>query len=120
MSVAMDQQLMFNINQLIVTVEAGLGNNTIPMILLESKLTGEVRNWSGRLSVVASTQMEVAYYNSKYALWEPVIEPIGYLTNTGRTNYNRWSLDIRYQERHVQNVNSSFLTSDLPVNIYFE
>ena len=68
---------MFNINQLIVTVEAGQGNNTIPMLLLESKLTGEVRNWSGRLSVLASTQLEMAYYNSKFALWEPVIEPIG-------------------------------------------
>ena len=76
-SVCHDQQLMFNINQLIVTVEAGQGNNTLPMILLESKLTGEVRNWSGRLSVSASTQMEMAYYNSKFALWEPVIEPIG-------------------------------------------
>ena len=78
-SVCHDQQLMFNINQLIVTVEAGQGNNTLPMILLESKLTGEVRNWSGRLSVSASTQMEMAYYNSKFALWEPVIEPIGRL-----------------------------------------
>ena len=76
-SVCLDQQLMFNINQLIVTVEAGQGNNTVPMILLESKLNGEVRNWSGRLSVLASTQMEMAYYNSKFALWEPVIEPIG-------------------------------------------
>ena len=77
LSLVSDQQLMFNINQLIVKVEAGLGNNTIPMILLESKLTGEVRNWSGRLSVLASTQLEMAYYNSKFALWEPVIEPIG-------------------------------------------
>ena len=76
-SVCLDQQLLFNINQLIVTVEAGQGNNTVPMLLLESKLTGDVRNWSGRLSVSASTQMEMAYYNSKFALWEPVIEPIG-------------------------------------------
>ena len=76
-SVCLDQQLVFKINQLIVTVEAGQGNNTVPMLLLESKLTGDVRNWSGRLSVSASTQMEMAYYNSKFALWEPVIEPIG-------------------------------------------
>ena len=72
-----DQQLMFNINQLIVTEEAGQGYNTIPMLLLESKLSGEVRNWSGRLSVTASTQLEIAYYKSKFALWEPVIEQMG-------------------------------------------
>ena len=40
-----------------MTVEAGLGNNTVPMILLESKLTGEVRNWASRLSVQATTQV---------------------------------------------------------------
>ena len=55
-----DQQLMFNINQLIVTVEAGIGNCTIPMILLESKVSGEVRNWSGRLSVVTIVQLEAS------------------------------------------------------------
>ena len=59
MSMMGDQQLMFNINQLIVTVEAGIGNCTIPMILLESKVFGEVRNWSGRLSVVTTVQLEV-------------------------------------------------------------
>jgi len=106
-----DQQLMFNINQLIVTVEAGLGNNTIPMILVESKLSGEVRNWSDRrMSVLATTQLEMAYYNSKFALWEPVIEPIGYLTNTGRTAHNRWSLDIRYQNNSPHDLGSAILS----------
>ena len=105
-----DQQLMFNINQLIIQVEAGLGNNTIPMILVESKLSGEVRNWSGRMSVLATTQLEVAYYNSKFALWEPVIEPIGYLTNTGRTAHNRWSLDIRYQVNSGHDLGSAILS----------
>eukprot|EP00092_Neocalanus_flemingeri_P033380 GFUD01036296.1.p1 GENE.GFUD01036296.1~~GFUD01036296.1.p1 ORF type:complete len:2741 (+),score=704.42 GFUD01036296.1:512-8224(+) len=109
-SMSGDQQLMFNINQLIVTVEAGLGNNTIPMILVESKLSGEVRNWSGRMSVLATTQLEIAYYNSKFALWEPVIEPIGYLTNTGRTAHNRWSLDIRYQVNSRSDLGSAILS----------
>ena len=59
-----DQQLMFNINQLIVTVEAGIGNSTIPLILLESKVFGEVRNWSGRPSVVTTVQLEVNQFVS--------------------------------------------------------
>ena len=66
------QQLMFNINQLIVMVEAGQGN-TIPMLLLESKLSGEVRS---RSSVTASTQLEMAHYNSKFTLCKLVIEPM--------------------------------------------
>ena len=115
-SVCLDQQLMFNINQLIVTVEAGQGNNTVPMLLLESKLTGEVRNWSGRLSVSVSTQLEMAYYNSKFALWEPVIEPIGYLTNTGRTAYNRWSLDLSYHSNSAHDLGSGVLSPNFAVD----
>jgi hypothetical protein len=34
------------VNQLIVTVESGHGNNTTPLILLESKVKGEVRHKS--------------------------------------------------------------------------
>jgi hypothetical protein len=32
------------VNQLIITVESGHGNNTTPLILLESKVKGEVRH----------------------------------------------------------------------------
>lgn len=47
------------------------------------------------MSVQTTLQLEMAYYNAKLALWEPVIEPVGYLTNTGHTAYSRWSLDCR-------------------------
>ena len=56
----------------------------------------QVCNWSGRLSVQSTIQLEVAYYNAKLALWEPVIEPVGYISHTGHTHYSRWSLDLRY------------------------
>jgi hypothetical protein len=34
-----DEQLVFNVNNLIVTLEVGTGNNTVPMILVESKVS---------------------------------------------------------------------------------
>ena len=78
-------------------------------------------------------KVEMAYYNSKYALWEPVIEPIGkillqnlsqkpsllspgYLTSTGRTQYNRWSLDIRYQANSSHDLGSAVLSPNFAVD----
>jgi vacuolar protein sorting-associated protein 13A/C len=110
-SQAGDQQLVFNINQLIVTVEAGRGNCTIPMLLLESKVSGEVRNWSvGRLSVLTTVQLEVAYYNGKLALWEPVIEPVGYVGPGGHTQHARWSLEVRYSKNSHHDLGSALLS----------
>ncbi len=72
-----DEQAIININNLVVKIESGVGNNTIPMLLLESSLSCDVRNWSGsRMSAIGSMDLEVAYYNSKLALWEPVMEPV--------------------------------------------
>ena len=67
MSLVSNQQLMFNIIQLMMTVEAGQ-SNTIPMLLLESKLSGDVRP--------ILCLLEMAYYNSEFTLWELVIEPM--------------------------------------------
>ena len=88
-----DQQLMFNINQLIVTVEAGLGNNTIPMILLESKLSGEVRNWSSRLSVLASTQVTSHWPINCVASHWSILFRSRWLTTTQSTRYGSQSLN---------------------------
>ena len=89
-----DQQLMFNINQLIVTVEAGLGNNTIPMILIESKLSGEVRNWSSRLSVLASTQVTSHWpINFVAASHRSIMFRWRWLTTTQSTRYGSQSLN---------------------------
>lgn len=35
--------------KLVITVEAGVGNQTLPMILLELSFQGKVRNWSSQV-----------------------------------------------------------------------
>ena len=77
LGVAEDQQAIININNLVVKIESGVGNNTIPLLLLESTFNCDVRNWSGpRMTAIGSMNLVMAYYNSKLALWEPVIEPV--------------------------------------------
>ena len=72
-----DEQAIIKINNLVVKIEAGIGNNTIPLLLLESSLSCNVNDWSSRrMTLIGSVNVEMAYYNAKLALWEPVIEPI--------------------------------------------
>jgi len=37
---------ILNIPSVLVTVEAGVGNRTVPMILLEMGLKGQAKNWT--------------------------------------------------------------------------
>ena len=40
----------------------------------------------------------------------------GYLTNTGKTQYNRWSLDIRYQANSKHDLGSALLSPNLELD----
>ena len=61
-----DQHLLFKINNLIVTMESGRGTNTVPLLLLESSINLDVRDFMGpRLNGLGSVDLEVAYYNAK-------------------------------------------------------
>ena len=77
-SIKKDEQAFININNILIKIESGIGNNTIPLLLLESSLDCCVRDfWSNkRMTLIGSVNVEMAYYNAKLALWEPVIEPI--------------------------------------------
>lgn len=61
---------------LILTLEAGFGTKTVPLILLESKFTADVRNWSSKLNASGSLTIEIAYFNEGLSVWEPLLEPV--------------------------------------------
>ncbi|KAF2903862.1 hypothetical protein ILUMI_02321 [Ignelater luminosus] len=82
-----------SLSSLIITLEAGVGNKTLPMLLLQSSFQGTVNDWSSQLSVDASLTLQVGYYNSRLALWEPLIEPVA-LTNETKTTYVPWELKL--------------------------
>lgn len=67
---------MMQMKTLIVTLEAGFGTKTVPLILMESSFHADVRNWSSKLNVTGSLTMEVAYFNEALSIWEPLLEPV--------------------------------------------
>ena len=75
-----------------------MGNNTIPLVLLESSFNCDVRNWStSRMSAIGSMNLELAYYNSEVAVWEPVIEPVSHVRPDGTVRKQRWDMSVSLQ-----------------------
>nr|XP_055175680.1 intermembrane lipid transfer protein VPS13C [Nyctereutes procyonoides] len=59
-----------------VTLECGLGHRTVPLLLAESKFSGNIKNWTSLMAATADMTLEVHYYNETHAIWEPLIERV--------------------------------------------
>ncbi|XP_060080495.1 intermembrane lipid transfer protein VPS13A-like [Ylistrum balloti] len=70
------ESLIVKVPTIVVKIEGGVGNRTVPLLILESSFQGEVKDWSGKLGVESTLKLEVAYYNEKLTVWEPLVEPI--------------------------------------------
>ena len=106
----LDEQAVIKINNLIVVVEAGVGANTMPLLLVESSLNFDVRNWSGsRLNALGSVNLEVAYYNTRLALWEPVVERV-VVKEKNQFFKKRWDMNVAVQCNSQNDIGSAFLS----------
>ena len=75
-NVLREEQLVIQVDGISLRVEGYLGGILTPLLKLDSKITANVMNWSGQMSVDASITVHASYYNENVAEWEPVIEPI--------------------------------------------
>lgn len=79
---------------LVLKIETGFGNHTIPMLRIASKMHVNVRNWSSQIAVEGSLELGASYYNSTLALWEPLLEPNEIQTPNGMMKTNPWVLNL--------------------------
>lgn len=101
------------IPSLVLTIEAGVGNKTLPMLLLESSFQGNVNNWSSEISIDTSLTLQMGYYNSKLALWEPLLEPVEVI-ESGKSTYVPWEikLEVAMNEQEEQQTTRSPTTEN--------
>ncbi|KZC12683.1 Vacuolar protein sorting-associated protein 13A, partial [Dufourea novaeangliae] len=86
---------------ILLTLEAGVGNKTLPMLLLHIGFQSNVNDWSSKsMSMEATMSLIMAYYNSRLALWEPLIEPIEGIRNGKRVS-TPWELKTKIQFNEV-------------------
>ncbi|XP_074183747.1 intermembrane lipid transfer protein VPS13C [Rhinolophus sinicus] len=77
-----------------VTLECGLGHQTVPLLLAESKFSGTIKNWTSLMAAAADMTLEVHYYNEVHAVWEPLIERV-----EGKRQWNL-RLDVKKNPVH--------------------
>ncbi|XP_017891074.1 vacuolar protein sorting-associated protein 13 isoform X2 [Ceratina calcarata] len=86
---------------ILFTLEAGVGNKTLPMLLLHVGFQSNINDWSTKtMSIEYTMSMIMAYYNSRLALWEPLIEPIEG-TKNGKRVSTPWELKLKLQFNDV-------------------
>ncbi|KAM3967394.1 vacuolar protein sorting 13C isoform 2-T2 [Aphomia sociella] len=61
---------------IIVSLEMDIGNETIPVLVMEASLSGQVKDWSSDFYMESTWAMQVSYYNISRAVWEPLLEPV--------------------------------------------
>uniref|UniRef100_A0A803W735 Vacuolar protein sorting 13 homolog A n=1 Tax=Ficedula albicollis TaxID=59894 RepID=A0A803W735_FICAL len=89
------ESLKINIESVFLTLEAGVGHRTVPMLLAKSSFVGEVKNWSTLINLHSRLELEVHYFNEMFGVWEPLLEPL----EVEKTDlFKPWTLDIKMKK----------------------
>lgn len=92
------ESLKMNIHSLCLTLEAGVGHRTVPMLLAKASFQGDVKNWSTLINLHCHLDLEVNYYNEMMGLWEPLLEP---LYNEEKDGFRPWTLLLKMKKKPV-------------------
>ncbi|KAM3868440.1 intermembrane lipid transfer protein VPS13A [Diretmus argenteus] len=93
------ESLKVAINSICLTLEAGVGHRTVPMLLAKSSFHGGVKNWSTLINLHSQLNMEIHYYNEVMGVWEPLLEP---LEDETRDGFRPWTLGLKIKKKPVK------------------
>ncbi|XP_053480404.1 vacuolar protein sorting-associated protein 13A isoform X2 [Ictalurus furcatus] len=93
------ESLQLKIISICLTLEAGVGHRTVPMLLAKSSFHGDVKNWSTLINLQCHLDMEVNYYNEILGVWEPLLEP---LEDEAKDGFRPWTLELKMKKKPVK------------------
>ncbi|CAL8249330.1 unnamed protein product [Merluccius merluccius] len=96
--VPLGESLKVEIHSICVTLEAGVGHRTSPMLLAKSSFHGDVTNWTTLINLYSQLNLEVHYYNEVLGVWEPLLEP---LEDEDKDGFKPWSLELKMKKKQV-------------------
>ncbi|CAK1546186.1 unnamed protein product [Leptosia nina] len=100
---------------IVLALEMEIGNETIPVLVMQSSLTGQVKDWSSDFYMECTWAMQVSYYNIGRAMWEPLVEPVEVLKNY-QYKHVPWELKMEVVMRPEES-QSTIDTTDEAANI---
>uniref|UniRef100_A0A8C6JSF6 Uncharacterized protein n=1 Tax=Melopsittacus undulatus TaxID=13146 RepID=A0A8C6JSF6_MELUD len=90
------ESLKMNVESVFITLEAGVGHRTVPMLLAKSSFLGEVKNWRTLINLRSRLELEVHYFNEMFGVWEPLLEPL----EVEKTDlFKPWVLEIKMKKK---------------------
>ncbi|KAL1269364.1 hypothetical protein QQF64_031653, partial [Cirrhinus molitorella] len=92
------ESLKMSIQSICLTLEAGVGHRTVPMLLAKASFQGDVKNWSTLINLHCHLDLEVNYYNEMMGLWEPLLEP---LDDEEEDGFRPWTLAMKMKKKPV-------------------
>uniref|UniRef100_A0A4W4DQU0 Vacuolar protein sorting 13 homolog A n=1 Tax=Electrophorus electricus TaxID=8005 RepID=A0A4W4DQU0_ELEEL len=98
------ESLQLRVASICLTLEAGVGHRTVPMLLAKSSFHGDVKNWSTLINLHCHLDMEVNYYNEMMGVWEPLLEP---LEDETKDVFRPWTLDLKMKKKPVKGSGTS-------------
>ncbi|XP_024132153.1 vacuolar protein sorting-associated protein 13A isoform X3 [Oryzias melastigma] len=93
------ESLKVTIKSICLTLEAGVGHRTVPMLLAKSCFDGNVKNWTTLINLNSKLDLEVHYYNEMMGVWEPLLEPLE--DETGE-DFRPWTLELKMKKKPVK------------------
>ncbi|CAH1406539.1 unnamed protein product [Nezara viridula] len=90
------ESISLKIMQITITLEAGFGRTTMPLLFADASLDVSAFNWSSKIHIDAKLFLEMSYYNSQHAMWEPLLEPVPSKKNldTFKTDHSPWKIKV--------------------------
>ncbi|XP_049870372.1 intermembrane lipid transfer protein Vps13 isoform X3 [Pectinophora gossypiella] len=78
---------------IVLSFEMEIGNETIPVLVMQASLTGQLKDWSSEFHMESTWAMQVSYYNIARAVWEPLVEPVERMRDY-QYRHEPWELKI--------------------------
>ncbi|XP_041957413.1 vacuolar protein sorting-associated protein 13A isoform X2 [Alosa sapidissima] len=91
--------LKLGIDTICLTLEAGVGHRTVPMLLAKASFHGDAKNLSTLINLHSTLNLEVHYYNEIMGVWEPLLEPLEDETSDG---FRPWSLELKMKKKPLK------------------
>uniref|UniRef100_A0A8C6Y4R2 Vacuolar protein sorting 13 homolog A n=1 Tax=Naja naja TaxID=35670 RepID=A0A8C6Y4R2_NAJNA len=91
------ESLTMKIETVVITLEAGVGHKTVPMLSAKSSFSGEVKNWSSLINLSSRLELEVHYFNEMFGVWEPLLEP---LEVESSDEFSPWVLELKMKKKN--------------------
>uniref|UniRef100_A0A673CR84 Vacuolar protein sorting 13 homolog A n=1 Tax=Sphaeramia orbicularis TaxID=375764 RepID=A0A673CR84_9TELE len=98
------ESLQMAIKSICLTLEAGVGHRTIPMLLAKSSFHGDVTDWSTLINLHSELNLEVHYYNEMMGVWEPLLEP---LEDDNKDGFKPWTLALKMKKKPLHHLGIS-------------